>query len=210
MKSVSALSNCLMVLLFVTLPILTGAQSFVKGILFTNDKDSVSCNIVKLKKREESYIKFIELQIIDSLGSVKKIYPKDIQGYIKEDSFYKSVSYEGVDIFMQLIVPGKVPLYYHKGEAGDEKYIFKRSSEKDFNFMDYDGQFNKMNKYYYASFSASRRSLVPIIAKNPSFINFFTKYFEDCPALARKIKIEFYTRSDMADIFKDYNKVSSH
>jgi hypothetical protein len=185
--------------------VLVSAQDFVKGSIITSNNDTVLCSIVKLKKREEVISRYKELQIIDSLGIIKKLYPKDIYAYIKDGVTYKSIKIEGIDVFMEMITDGRVVLYFYGGgDAGKAKYIFKRSDENYFNVLDITTRSFKLIGV--DENTRGRRSEIRSIDKDMAFSIFFSDYFKDCLMLSRKIKLEFYTSADMIDMFEEYNQ----
>jgi hypothetical protein len=188
------------------------AQDFERGKIITLTKDSIECKIVNPKKRsEKAKLGYTELQIIDSTNNLKTFYPKEIYGFIKGTATYKSLVSKDVNIFMHLVVEGQLALYYSGYGMGDEaKYIFKRRSEKEFNVINASGSVTKIAGFNSGVNSELSyhpyNSTIPIIEKQKAFIEYFTQYFKDCPFLARKIKNEFYSRSDIVEIFNDYNK----
>lgn len=195
--------------IFLFLPsIFANSQSLNNGRIITQSKDTIPCSIVKLKnKKNDEISNYKEIEIVDSLGIRKKLYPKDIYAYIKNNTQFKSVSIEGAEIFMKLVANGKVTLYHYPGGiAGGQKYIFKKSEEKDFNVMDYEAQFKKLSGFNSGLSGNRSGSRLLVMDQSKPFISYFTEYFKDCPIVARKIKMEFYTRDDMVDIFKEYNE----
>jgi hypothetical protein len=185
------------------------AQDAVDGHIITLSKDTVACKILNAKKRKDQQrLNYTNLQIVDSLGNVKQIAPKEIEGYIKEGEFYKSLYTKDFSCFMLLITDGNVSLYFYPGydmPAG-EKYIFKKRNEQEYNIMNASLEVTRPSGFSVAAMTnASRLATIPLIDREKPFLNYFTEYFKDCPLLVRKMRSQWYTSSDIVQIFKDYN-----
>lgn len=182
----------------------TKGQTFVKGFIVTYNNDTVTCSILKLKnKKQEEVTSYKEFRIKDSVAVERTLYPKDVIAYSKDGTFYKSADFYGEHIFMKLLVRGKATLYYYSTGPGGEKYIFKKDTEKELNVMDFETRFDKV----VGGPTQSSRSAAALVMDRPRpFISYFTHYFNDCLNVKAKIGNEFYTKDDMVDIFKDYNK----
>lgn len=180
------------------------SQEFVSGALITHALDTIPCSILKLKKRKsDNELNYREVQILDSLKQIRKYYPGEIQGYIKEDVVYKSLTLHNQSIFISHLVDGDASLFFYYGASGDQ-YFFKRQSEANLTILNEtvrkNAGFNEMS---------GRKLNIPIIESDNAFSIFFVDYFKNCPMLANKIRSEFYTIADMKDIFTEYNKSCS-
>lgn len=185
------------------------AQDAVDGQIITLSRDTIACKILNTKKRKDQQrLNYTNLQILDSLGNVKQIAPKEIEGYIKDGEFYKSLYAKDFSFFMLLITDGKVSLYFYPGyemPAGD-KYIFKKRNEQEFNIMNASLEVTKQSGFSTAAMTySSRQATIPLIDREKPFLNYFTEYFKDCPLLVRKMRSQWYSSSDVVQIFKDYN-----
>lgn len=181
------------------------SQEYVSGKIITNKLDTIACSLLKLK-RGESKLRYIEVDVVDSSRKTIKYRPNEIEGYIKEGVFYKSLTIDDRSIFVCQLVDGNVSLYLHEGARGDE-YFFKRISEPHLNMLNLANQTIRKIIGVDGMVTMKGHSIdLYVINKNHAFMDYFTEYFKDCPILVNKIKSEFYSSADMKDIFIEYNK----
>jgi hypothetical protein len=185
------------------------AQKTVDGYYVTRTNDTVFCSMLKFKGFREETNTYREIQIINGSGGSRSIYPKDIVAYRKDDVIYRSFNLVGKNVFVKSLVQGSASLYYYSDEEENGYYIFKRNDETDFSLMDYTFHFAKILGPNPGMNQSSTGSGLTIRHKDKTFILFFKEYFRDCESIAFKIISEFYTKDDMIDIFKDYNKSCS-
>jgi hypothetical protein len=157
------------------------------------------------KRSEEENSRYQLLQIKDSTGVTRKLYPHDVYGYVKDGAVYESGKLYGNEIFMKLLVNGKAILYYYT-DGYDEKYLFKRKNERDFVIMDNTLKFDRVYMTTSTSSRGGESASTPIVDRTSAFISYMTQYFSDCLGIVAKVKSEFYTKDDMVVIFEDYNK----
>jgi hypothetical protein len=183
-------------------------QQVVPGQIIVSKSDTIFCKIVKLEKsKADASLNYKEVSVLDSANGILTYFPGEIEGYIKEGIVYKSLAIDDNKIFIRQVVGGTASLYFHSGSKSSE-YIFKRKNEEYYNVLNVPDQtIRKMHgNYGNVTGSQGRLSDIYIIEKDKAFMNYFVEYFKDCLVLVNKIKSEFYTSSDMKDIFSDYNK----
>lgn len=180
------------------------AQKLVKGYYITTTKDTVFCSMPKYKGFKEETNTYRQIEVV-STSENQTLYPKQIRGYGKDGAVYRSFVFFGKNVFVKLLVPGKIELYYYSDEAENGHYIFKRDEEEDFNVMDYTFHVSKIQGPNPTMSERSTSSGLYIRPKDRTFFLFFSEYFKDYEPVVRKIKTEFYTKDDMIDIFSDYN-----
>jgi hypothetical protein len=184
-------------------------QTTVGGKLVKLNGDTMSCTLHQSSKKKEARTAiYHELQIVDSIGNVRTLYPDQILGFVVNTTAYKSLNSKEFKIFMRLVVDGHLQLFHYSGAVmpGGDKYIFKKAGENEFTLMNASMELTKLTGFN-NGLSGSRASGadIPLIEREKRFLNFFGEYLKDCPVVVKKIRTGFYTSQDVEAIFRDYN-----
>jgi hypothetical protein len=208
-------AGCACLLTFV-LPL--SAQTITDGVIILRQGDKVPCKMVKLSKRkEEEAMAYNQVQVMDSTGT-RTYLPNDLLGYVKDGMAYKAFNDNGHVFFAKCLVEGLSTLFYHPGGYGEgeerngKRYIFKKSGALEFTMVNTVVLLPKIIGVPYQNVmdgKSTRASALPVIKKDTRFIDFFSQYFENCQGVVRKIKMEFYTISDIQAVFEEFNACKS-
>lgn len=154
-----------------------------------------------------------KIEIIDSLGKRKILFPSHIHGYWLNGTFYRSfkIIHKGkkVDFFAEELVIGKALLYLYNGEQLDHEsiYIFKKQSETDFIFVH---EFIS-KKSHYGQTEHLKPQVGSFVNSGISFydekpyLEYLQYYLSDCKEVLLKFKYNWYTYNDIVGMFRDYN-----
>ena len=212
-----SMKNCKILIIYALIHVGVGsslAQSTVHGYIITNTGDTLQSvfSIAKKKRIDgRNNLSFAEVLFKDSLV---RLTSKDILGYKKSNTFYKSFRLDtprDTTFFGKLITSGKVDLYY--GNVYDGKYYFKREGVNHFYELDSKTGIVVQNKqdiwspYIVDNESMPKLLSVPNIKSNEgAFRDFFVVYFKDNLSIVNKLKHGFYSFSSIEIMFKEYNQ----
>lgn len=177
-------------------------------------KQSCSILLYKAKTLRAMYL-LKKIEIIDSIGKLNTLYPNQIQGYWLEGKFYKSFStfYNNnqLDFFALELLSGSASLYLYDGDLFSNKsiYLFKKESEKDYSIIQ--ERISITTEHGRPSTGipeANGRSsgTGPIIFFNETpYLQFFQNYFSDCNEVLLRFKANWYSYTNVTNMFQDYN-----
>ena len=192
------------------------AQTIVDGVMILRQGGQVPCKMIRASKRKEEEVQvYSQVQVIDSAGT-RTYLPAELLGYVKDGVAYKAFNDNGQALFARCLVEGRSTLFYHPGGYGagetrhGKRYFFKKEGESGFMSINAMAPSPKWigvpeNPPPGGNPNSNRLPTMPIKAKDTRFIDFFSDYLKDCQGVVRKIKMEFYTISDMKSIFEDFN-----
>ena len=174
------------------------AQDLKKGILLHQD-DIVEEGYLFFNERYKHYLYFT----LEEGKEPVMVYANEIQGFVVEqdtfevlknffvrDGFLKAHYPIG---FAQVLVDGKVSLYYHK-------HVSSESQTKGVNRV--------ITEMVIESFLLKKEAdeeVVLVRSSNKRFKEVLSVYFKDCDALSQAILADKYTYNDIQTIVKTYN-----
>lgn len=181
------------------------SQRTVKGYVVTLNGDTLRGEIAKApKEREERRLAFTEVTIINDGGQSTRYVPGEIRAYAKGPVIFRNFADGDKHVFAQQLASGKVWLFF---DGVGSRYFFKRDKEKEFMVMNANYQLPRgLGAHVPQHQTNANGTDIPIIAdRDQAFREYFSNYFKDCLRISRKITMQFYSRSDIKDIFVDYN-----
>jgi hypothetical protein len=155
-----------------------------------------------------------QLDVLDLAGKETVLQPDQIGGFWLEGTFYKSFNMlfnaKKIGFFAAEIVSGKASLYTYNGESltGDPIFIFKKQTEKEFNFayQNFSVKTTYLSVYVVPQSNGTSVEIAPMTYDSEElFLNFFQNYFSDCNSMVVKFKNQWYTSNTIQILFKDYN-----
>jgi hypothetical protein len=196
-------------LVFVFVTTVTFSQSTVKGYVVTLNRDTLRGDIAKVAKaRDDKRLSFSEVTLINNEGKSTRYVPGEIIAYRKGEVSFRNFTDGDKHMFGEQLTSGRVWLYFYAGVDGSEsRYFFKRDHDKDFLVMNADAPVpRKAGAIGQLDRSTQDGPDIPIMPdRDKAFKEYFSGYFKDCVKLSRKIIMDFYSRSDIKDIFVEYN-----
>lgn len=189
------------------------AQQFVEGYIVLNSGDTVGADIFKYKKKKDEISKACAEILILENGVEKKFVPADVRGYGKGGSIYVSINHriektnERLETFARVITHGRVTLLHVPFSKYGEKYFFRKDNERAWQMLDaiLNVKVESRSTATYGN-ANTQGGGVRITDYEQAFQEYFIHYFTDCPVIARKLKTQFYTSSDIIDMFIEYNE----
>ncbi len=186
------------------------SQETIDGYVVTLQGDTLRGKLVKAAKtRDERRLAFSEVTLINSEGQSKRYVPGEIKAYVKGSASFRNFADGDKHVFAEQLTRGRVWLYFSSGGDGTQsRYFFKRNHETDFMVMNADAP---APRRLGASAQAADRTdgdgsdILIMPDRDKAFKEYFSAYFKDCVRISRKITMDFYSRSDIKDIFIEYN-----
>jgi len=184
------------------------SSRFLNGYI-VKGKDTTFCKIYRKNKKpdEDSYL-FIIVKLMNNSLSIYTA--KDVECYsIKNEIYFKHLSYNGNAFFIKQIKTGRVNLYERSGIPSDPQFAyFFKFQQDDYLYYITPYEQNIQNNGENGSeiinmntqrFNAITKNL------NTKFILASEDLFGDCNILVNRIKSGFYSMKDIEKIVDDYN-----
>jgi hypothetical protein len=185
------------------------SQSTVKGYIVTLNADTLRGDIVKAAKaRDDKRLSFSEVTLISDDGKSTRYVPCEISAYRKGEVLYRNFTDGDKHVFAEQLAAGSVWLYFSTAVDGTEpRYFFKRHHENAFLVMDANAPAPRRVGAVGRLERSTQNGPDILIKPDPdkAFREYFSTYFKDCVKLSRMIIMEYYSRSDIKDIFVEYN-----
>jgi hypothetical protein len=187
------------------------AQSKIDGYIITNANDTIKSIFSVAKKRKIERRNNLAFAEVIKKDTLMRLTSKDIIGYKKGDSFYKSFKIDAKDttFFGRLITSGKVTLYYSNVYGG--KYYFKKKRERNFYELDSTSESvvtsTAETSGSYIDYQGVINPQMPNIkSSDNAYRDFFVQYFNDHQPIVNKLRQGFHTYSSIESMFKEYNQ----
>jgi hypothetical protein len=184
-------------------------QSTAKGYIVTLNGDTLRGDIVKAAKaRDDKRLSFSEVTLISDDGKSSRYVPGEISAYRKGEVLYRNFTDGDKHVFAEQLTAGRVWLYFSTAVDGTEpRYFFKRDRENAFLVMDANAPAPRRVGAVGRLERSTQDGPDILIKPDPdkAFREYFSAYFKDCVKLSRMIIMEYYSRSDIKDIFVEYN-----
>jgi hypothetical protein len=107
-------------------------------------------------------------------------------------------------VFAEQLTIGRALLYF---DASESRYFFKKSKDNEYLVVSAIAPVpRKMGAVVETSRSTREGPDLPVVTDpDKTFREYFSVYFNDCIKLSRMIKMEYYSRTDMKEMFVEYN-----
>jgi hypothetical protein len=199
------------------LPENLSSLSYSDGYYIGLNNDTTFCEISYFENSDDNYIYFVSRD--DSLN-YKIFNALMVRGYSVRDKVFASYmpSSENTKVYMFICrqISGKMELYtkaslpfdkysyYLINKIGSSTFYPISTSDGSSYILSVDGQNMVIN-----SKDENYRSVIRVTYQdmnlNNSFKELMPKLVSDCPLLSSKIQVEFYTKSDLLQIVREYN-----
>lgn len=192
-------------LVFFLVTSLVFSQTTVKGFVVTLKGDTLRGDLTKAAKaREDKRLSSIQVTLINEAGESIRYLPNELRGYVKGETVFKTFAEGDKHVFAEQLTTGRALLYF---DASESRYFFKKSKDNEYFVMNANAPVpRRLGAAVEYSRSTREGPDLPIITDpDKTFREYFSVYFNDCLKLSRMIKMEYYSRTDMKDMFVEYN-----
>lgn len=185
------------------------AQTYFPGYIITKDGALQRGLIAKSEEATNGVDQYHQIRFRTKVTAPPQIYSAtDLLGYLIGSEEYYSINLAGSDsphVFAKQVADGDIELLkYRESLSASEKFIFKKINESQYYlYAPEDKTLQKGNEILFSA--AGLKEQADIEGVNRQFKLHFTRYFEECAVLARKIELGSYDDGNLETMIRIYN-----
>jgi len=185
------------------------AQNYFPGYIITKDGGLQRGLIAKSEANADDVTQYHQIQFRAKVTAPSQTYTAaDLLGYLLGNEEYYSINLAGAasqQVFAKQVAGGDIELLkYRESQSASEKFIFKKKYESQYYlYAPEDKTLQKGNEVLFSAAGLEKKKDIQRV--DQQFKLHFTRYFEECAVLARKIELGSYDDGNLETMVRIYN-----